>query len=479
MALFKRYILLLSIATLSSLAMGQTLQQGRNLFSQGRYLEAKPIMLKYLKQKPSDASRNYWYGVCLYETGHPDEALQYLNKASSKIIKAYRYIGHYYENRELYNEAIENYQLFVSGMQTDSELHDIQLEENYIHRVDSLRTLFRMIRNTNKVCFIDSFIVAKDELFNSYITDASTGSFALYSDIINGQEDGEVYIPEIDNNIVFSRYDGDRYRLYQRFRNDDRWVDEEPLVGLESDGNIRYPFIQNDGITIYFASDGSESIGGYDIFVSRFNPSTNRYLHAENIGMPFNSTANDYLYVIDEINNLGWFATDRNQPDDTVCIYVFIPDAQRGKYNYEDGDTVAIHNAARLKSIKDTQTDLDAVRKARQRLTLLAYDKEETIRNSGNTFIIDDYTEYHSEAEFECGEAQRLYIKWIDELNSFNKKKAELENMRLEYYRADKNGKESMRNRLINLEKELFKSETDIKNMERDIRNKEIEFLNR
>ena len=40
--------------------------------------------------------------------------------------------------------------------------------------------------------------------------------------------------------------------------------------------------------------------------------------------MPFNSPYNDYMYVIDEYNNLGWFASDRYQPEGKgmcICIH--------------------------------------------------------------------------------------------------------------------------------------------------------------
>lgn len=45
--------------------------------------------------------------------------------------------------------------------------------------------------------------------------------------------------------------------------------------------------------------------------------------------MPFNSPANDYMYAIDEFNNIGWFASDRYQPDNKVCIYVFVPNSSK------------------------------------------------------------------------------------------------------------------------------------------------------
>lgn len=475
----KKAIILFISGILCISLQAQTLQQGRNLFAKGDYEAAKPIMLKYLKQKPADASRNYWYGVCLMETGYPEEAIGYLNKSIPKIVRAYRYIGDYYCAKELYAEAIDNYELFVSGFKADKELHNDSIEDLYTQKADSLRTLFRMIRNTNKVCVIDSFIVSKDELFNSYITDASTGSFSSYSEFFNQDIQGDVFLPEMENSVVFSRQENGKFKLYQSFRSFDSWVDEQPIKGLESDGDLRYPFIQNDGITIYYADNGSNSIGGYDIFVSRYNSSTDRYLVPENIGMPFNSPANDYLYVIDEVNNLGWFATDRRQPEDTVCIYVFIPDERRSKYNYEGGDTAAIHNAAKLMSIKETQTDLEEVRAARQRLTLLAYDIRDKEKQIENIFVIDDLTDYRSENDFQSPEARTLYLRWLELKQTYSDNANRLDNMRTKYHQSSKQERDNMKQQLLELENSVLSAEESIIKMEIEIRNTEIKHITR
>lgn len=475
----KKAIILFISGILCISLQAQTLQQGRNLFAKGDYEAAKPIMLKYLKQKPADASRNYWYGVCLMETGYPEEAIGYLNKSIPKIVRAYRYIGDYYCAKELYAEAIDNYELFVSGFKADKELHNDSIEDLYTQKADSLRTLFRMIRNTNKVCVIDSFIVSKDELFNSYITDASTGSFSSYAEFFNQDIQGDVFLPEMENSVVFSRQENGKFKLYQSFRSFDSWVDESAINGLESDGDLRYPFIQNDGITIYYADNGSNSLGGYDIFVSRYNSSTDRYLVPENIGMPFNSPANDYLYVIDEVNNLGWFATDRRQPEDTVCIYVFVPNERRTKYNYEGGDTATIHNVAQLLSIKETQTDLEEVRAARQRLTLLAYDIRDKEKQSGNIFVIDDLTDYRSENDFQSPEARTLYLRWLELKQTYSDNANRLDNMRTKYYQSSKQDKDNMKQQLLELENSVLSAEESIIKMEIEIRNTEIKHITR
>ena len=412
----KRIKLIIISALICVLSNAQTLQQGRNYFLQGDYEKAKPIMLKYLKQKPDDASRNYWYGICCMETGEKDKAIPYLEKAAAKkIFKAYRALGEYYLEREDYQPAISNLEAFVKGISADKELHDAALEDSLTRATDSLKVLFRMLRNTSRICFIDSFLVSMDDLFSTYIIGESTGSFYPSSAFFDDDSEGEVFMPETGQNILYSRMTSQgQFRLFSKYKSFDRWTDETPINGLDTDGDLRYPFLQNDGITIYYAATGSESMGGLDIFVSRYNSATGKYLKPENIGMPFNSDANDYLYVVDEDNNLGWFATDRRQPEGMVCIYVFIPSERYQKYNYENGDTLAIHRAARLTSISDTQSDLNAVRAARQRLTLLRYELSEKSEQGSFTYIIDDVTTYHDLDDFKCPDAAKLYQRWTE-----------------------------------------------------------------
>ena len=477
----KRIKLFITSALICIFANAQTLQQGRNYFLQGDYEKAKPIILKYLKQKPDDASRNYWYGICCMETGEPDNAIPYLEKAAAKkIFKAYRAIGQYYEDRENYQQAITNYESFVSGISADKELHDAALEDSLTMAVDSMKVLLRMLRNTSRICFIDSFRVSKDELFSTYITGESTGSFYPAGKFFDDDTDGEVFIPETEQNVLYSRLTASgQYRLFTKFKSFDRWTDETPVSGLETDGDLRYPFLQNDGITIYYAATGSASMGGLDIFVSRYNTATGKYLKPENIGMPFNSEANDYLYVIDEANNLGWFATDRRQPKDTVCVYVFIPSERNQKFNYESENPLAIHRAARLTSIEETQTDLAAVRAARQRLTLLRYQLAEKAEQGSFTYIIDDVTVYHDVKDFKNPEAADMFQKWTDLKRQYETDLARLNRQRDDYADASRMEKQRMADQLLELEDKVLKTEQQIIRMENDIRTTEVNYLKR
>ena len=477
----KRIKLIIISALVCVLANAQTLQQGRNYFLQGDYEKAKPIMLKYLKQKPDDASRNYWYGICCMETGEQDKAIPYLEKAAAKkIFKAYRAMGQYYEQREDYQQAITNYESFVSGISADKELHDAALEDSLTMAVDSMKVLFRMLRNTSRICFIDSFLISKDELFSTYIIGESTGSFFPAGDFFDDEIEGEVFLPETEQNVLYSRRTASgRFQLFTKFKSFDRWTDETPVNGLETDGDLRYPFLQNDGITIYYAATGSESMGGLDIFVSRYNTATGKYLKPENIGMPFNSEGNDYLYVIDEANNLGWFATDRRQPADTVCVYVFIPSERNQRFNYENENTLAIHRAARITSIEESQTDLAAVRAARQRLTLLRYQLAEKAEQGSFTYIIDDFTTYHDVSDFKSPDAAQMFQRWTDLKHQYESDLSRLNRQRDEYADASRQEKQRMTGQLLELEEKVLNTEQQVIKMENEIRTTEINYLNR
>ncbi|MBR4842069.1 MAG: tetratricopeptide repeat protein [Bacteroidaceae bacterium] len=477
----KRFKLIIISVLFCITAGAQTLQQGRNYFNQGDYEKAKPIMLKYLKQQPNDANRNYWYGVCCMETGESAIALPYLEKAASKsILKAYMYMGYYYMEREDYQPAISAFEEYVSKISKDKQQHDIATEARYTAMADSLKVLFRMVRNTNRVCFIDSFVVKKDDVFSTYILGESTGTVMSSSVFFNDRSDGEIFLPETENQVYYTRMAADSlFHLYTRFKSFDNWDDETPLPGLESTGSVRYPFFMNDGVTIYFASDGNESMGGLDLYVSRFNTQTGRFLKPEHLGMPFNSEANDYLYIIDETNNLGWFATDRRQPEGYVCVYVFIPNDSRQIYTYEGGDTLAIHRAARLMSISETQTNMRDVREARQRLTILTYDVAENSEKGEFKFLIDDFTEYHELSDFKNSNAAQLFTRWQELKHKFHSDSGKLQQQRDEYYQATVQQKAKMKDGLLKLEDEVLEEERQIIRMENEIRTAEINYLKR
>ena len=77
----RKYILAALALFMSLVTFAQSQTQARKWFVEGEYAKAKPVFAKLVKSNPKSGSLNYWYGVCLNETGEHDKALPYLKKA--------------------------------------------------------------------------------------------------------------------------------------------------------------------------------------------------------------------------------------------------------------------------------------------------------------------------------------------------------------------------------------------------------------
>jgi len=72
-----------------------------------------------------------------------------------------------------------------------------------------------------------------------------------------------------------------------------------------------YPLISYTGDTLFFASKGHNSMGGYDIFYSVRNG--NGWSKAVNLGFPINSTFDDYSIVYTNNKKYAYIAANRKQ----------------------------------------------------------------------------------------------------------------------------------------------------------------------
>jgi outer membrane protein OmpA-like peptidoglycan-associated protein/Tol biopolymer transport system component len=84
-------------------------------------------------------------------------------------------------------------------------------------------------------------------------------------------------------------------------------------VNLGPTVNSKYnedaPFIHPDQWTLFFTSDGHNTMGGRDIFVTRlFN---DQWTAPENMGYPINTTANDNYFTLTADGRKGYFSSDR------------------------------------------------------------------------------------------------------------------------------------------------------------------------
>jgi hypothetical protein len=88
------------------------------------------------------------------------------------------------------------------------------------------------------------------------------------------------------------------------------------IVNLGDSVNTRYdeeaPFIQADGVTLFFSSEGHNSMGDYDIFSSTLDPKDSTFTAARNMGSPLNTTADEGDLVVEPSGKRGYYSAARS-----------------------------------------------------------------------------------------------------------------------------------------------------------------------
>ena len=459
-------LLILLVSGLGSVTTwAQTLSQAKSWYEKGEYEKAQPVFGRYVKSSPNNGNYNLWYGVCLLKTNQVAEAVPYLEKAVKRRTPSGQlYLGQAYNALYRYDDAIETFEAYIS---------DLIKRKRSTAEADSLIAISRMglrlLRGVEEVQIIDSMVVDKQELLTTYRISPESGHLTSYQAYF-GQEGrgGTVYMNELGNRLYYSELQPDStLRILTRSKLLNDWSRGRALPDNinEAGSNADCPYMLSDGMTLYYASDGKESLGGYDIFVTRYNTNSDTYLSPENVGMPFNSPYNDYLYVIDEYNNLGWFASDRYQPEGKVCIYIFIPNTSKQVYNYESMDREQLINIARLNAIADTWgTDTKSINAAKDRLQAALLIKPQTPQRVYDfEFIIDNRHVYHTLDDFQSAEAKASYQQYAQATENFKQQCQKLNDLRLQYEKADNTGKANLSPAILDLEKVIRQLDVELK----------------
>lgn len=273
---------------------------------------------------------------------------------------------------------------------------------------------------TERIVVIDSVVVGRNEAMQAIALSRENGRIGLYATTYHVADSlgCTLYENDLGNRRIVAVPASDGVTLLAvSDLIGNSWTAPTPLAGLNESLRQNFPFVLADGMTLYYAATGDESMGGYDIFVTRVDASDAECLTPENVGFPFNSTANDYLLCIDEQSQLGWFVSDRQQPADSVCVYTFIPNDMRQTYG-DDISEAELRSVAKLTSIRQTwNVDNSQLEAARVRLAHMrsgaAGGEAEAQQQADFHFVISDTREYTRYSDFQSQSAREMMHEWV------------------------------------------------------------------
>ena len=220
-----------------------------------------------------------------------------------------------------FEKAVESYNQMIEDQAADT-LACIELRKKLM-MAENGRNMSRFVQTPtviSKECF------SIDEFFLYYpLEDRSWRPLPNVLDTCDA--DGYVralYAPDWNDKLYYSAENENGSRdIMMTMQLDTVWSVPvaEPAFSTPA-GNEIFPLLSPDGKTMYFSSDGFYGVGGYDLYKSVWDESAKRWSAPQNLGFPYSSPEDDFLYMETEDGEHLIFASNRDCSNDSVWVYV-------------------------------------------------------------------------------------------------------------------------------------------------------------
>ena len=271
----------------------------------------------------------------------------------------------------LYNKAIElrnNYQFSKSAdlfQQLIEQATDSTEVLNYTDNKIVSQNGLAMSSFVATPKVISRKMFALSDFFLYYpLPDKSWRTYPSYLDSLAQERFPNVlYVPEGSQSLYYSSHDdsGARNIMYTE-AGDSLWTVPALLnESLTSASNEIFPMLADGGKTLYFASDGLYGAGGYDLYSTTWDDDKKDWGEPQNLGFPYSSPYNDYLFVNTSDGKYTLFASDRGCSKDSVWLYVLEYDSL--PVRQEVFDSEELKRICRLEPLNfqvDHQSDIRA-----------------------------------------------------------------------------------------------------------------------
>ncbi len=250
----------------------------------------KPINLYQLNSKGNDFAPSYYNGNLIFNSDKDSKSIFYISNIDE---------NGYFSEAKLFKSQINNTSINQSYITftNNNEAYFSKFEQ---YGRQSFLNIFKSkwINNWTEALLVDS---VSFEGFCSHPTVSKDGNFMIF--ISNkGNIDGNT-------------------DLWMSYRNDnDNWGTPFKLDELNSDGNEISPFLLNND-TLFFASDGYEGNGGFDIYISI--RSYNKWMRPFPL-REFNTEFNESDLIILP-DRRAVFASDRTGGQGKLDLYIANP----------------------------------------------------------------------------------------------------------------------------------------------------------
>lgn len=454
------FLLFLGTLTNSVVAQEATLQGATDLFEKGCFHESASAFSKLIQKSERDVRLNFLYGASLTESNQNiAEAVKRLKFAqiNGGGVNVMFYQGRAAQLNYEFELAMDFYSKFLktgkdkvllsrattyltqcqASVHLSAKIFEIKVMGSKKTNLDNLLSLYHPSKDVGSLMpnssFFDTGVTPNELLFRT-----ERGDQVYYSSAsVTGTQD-----------------------LYKMEKLIDGWSNPQAINELNSDKNNRTPFLMVDGLTLYFASDREGGMGGLDIYKASYDAEKRQFSEPINLGVPFNSPFDDYLFVADEFKGSAWFASNRNTQTDSIEVFQILWDGsviRNFAYDKEE-----IRAAARLTPSPDLASHPANDSHAFTSDKRIAH-KAELFR-----FVINDTLTYTDWDHFRNQQAREEYEKGFElflKKDSLNSQMAELRKT------FASTSSEEKRNQTVN---NILKMENEVYGIDNKIENHQL-----
>ena len=410
-------------------------------FEAGQYTEAIKQLEQAAIKHDRDAKLNYYLGasyVCLGK--NLSEGARRLKFAQIKGMQANSnfYLGRAYQLQYEFELAVQTFDKFLRTAKDESLIAKAKQYKAECAASVSLASKIFSVR------VIDKYRVTPDSILSVYNPSREVGSVQYNSDFFESDvnPNGILYRTERGDAAYFSLpNDAGREKLYKVERLLDGWSEMTPLQGLQSAADEKTPILMTDGVSLYFSSNREGGMGGYDIYRTTYDAESRTFSTPVNLGVPFNSAADDYLFVADEFRSRAWFASNRETSADSVMVYEILWDNSVIR-NFAQS-TEEIRRAAALnidKSLANMRDDFTVIG-GKQKATVSITKEQKKF-----DFVVNDSLTYTQWEHFRSAEAKETFRQALDMKHEKDSLSAEMAKRRKQFMNISDN---DQRNELI------------------------------
>jgi hypothetical protein len=300
-------------------------------FESEQFARAYPIYSQLVSLSPNDADLNFRFGTtALYAGVEKSKAIRHLNfavKRGCQDERVYFYLGKAYHLNYEFEKATEAYKKYLA--KTELKPEDQLPASRNLQMCQKGKELLANIRD---VVVLEKTNAAITDFYRYYDLSEIGGRVLSTPEELLTKYDEKaklvsvMHFPGDALTIFFTSYGKKGEFGKDIYRADilpgGEFSDPERLpAAINTPYDEDFAFMHPDGKTFYFASKGHNSMGGYDIFRSMYDPASDRFSDPVNLDFAINTPDDDIFYVVDSLKETAYFASSRSSAQDELHVY--------------------------------------------------------------------------------------------------------------------------------------------------------------